>query len=205
MGTDARASLYARALRCLAQREHSRSELRTRLLQAAARPRGVAAARARGRRAAEAPDAGAAADGVGDDDLGGAREPSARSAAARAAAAELVDAVLDELQAQGYLSDDRFVESRLHVRQAGWGNRRIRHELRQHGLAPDAQQQQQLDLTERARAQALWARRFGQVATDPAERARQMRFLAARGFSGDAIRQAVAGADDELPSEPDDD
>ena len=160
MVADTRTSLHARALRWLAQREHSRSELRTRLLVAS--------------RAA--------------DDH---RDPTGP------ALAVLVDAVLDHLQAQGYLSDQRFIDSRVHARQGAWGVRRIRHELRQHGLALDDRQQQQLDASERARARALWLRRFGAVAEAPAERARQIRFLAARGFSAEAIRHAIGGGDDD--------
>ncbi|MES2088635.1 MAG: RecX family transcriptional regulator, partial [Pseudomonadota bacterium] len=47
--------------------------------------------------------------------------------------------------------------------------------------------------TELERAQALWQRRYGQVASTPAELAKQMRFLAGRGFSGEVIRRVVRG------------
>jgi regulatory protein len=41
----------------------------------------------------------------------------------------------------------------------------------------------------------VWARRFGgDPATDAAERARQMRFLTARGFSAEVIRRVIRGA-----------
>jgi regulatory protein len=39
----------------------------------------------------------------------------------------------------------------------------------------------------------VWARRFGQPAADRAERARQARFLAGRGFSADSIRRVTGG------------
>ena len=50
-----------------------------------------------------------------------------------------VEAVLDWLEARGYLSSSRFVESRVHARSSRWGNLRIRHELKQHqvALSPD--------------------------------------------------------------------
>ena len=41
------------------------------------------------------------------------------------------------------------------------------------------------------RARALWLRRFGQTPQSPEERAKQMRFLAGRGFSGDVIRRVI--------------
>ena len=43
------------------------------------------------------------------------------------------------------------------------------------------------------RAQEAWRRKFGEVPSDAAERARQARFLAARGFAGDVIRRVLAG------------
>ena len=70
-------------------------------------------------------------------------------------------------------------------------------ELAQHGLALDAEQAAQLRTTELERARALWQRRFGSPATDPAGRAKQMRFLAGRGFSGETIRRVVQGLDED--------
>jgi regulatory protein len=51
--------------------------------------------------------------------------------------------------------------------------------------------------TERARAQAVWQKKFGQVAASSAERNKQARFLASRGFSGEVVRQVVAGIADD--------
>ena len=75
--------------------------------------------------------------------------------------------------------------------------------MQQRGLEPalvDAAVQQARG-SELERAQALWQRRFGSPGATPAERARQMRFLAGRGFGGDVIRRVVRGApdDDEPP------
>ena len=49
------------------------------------------------------------------------------------------------------------------------------------------------------RAGAVWQRKFGTVASDAREQARQMRFLAGRGFSAAVIRRVVrdTGAEDE--------
>jgi regulatory protein len=51
--------------------------------------------------------------------------------------------------------------------------------------------------SELARAQAIWLKKFGQVATDAAHRNRQARFLATRGFSSDVVRQVVSGLGEE--------
>jgi regulatory protein len=152
------ASLRARALQWLSQREHSRLELRAKLLRI--------------RRDGEAP---------------GPTE-------------EEVEAVVEWLAAQGHLSDARFVESRVHARQHRFGNLRIRQELQQHGLALDADAQQALKASEFERAREVWVRKFGEPAGDASGRARQMRFLAGRGFSADVIRHVVRGGADDDPA-----
>lgn len=109
-----------------------------------------------------------------------------------------VERVLDELEARGLLSAERFVESLLHRRAARFGTARLRQELQQHKLPADAVAQavEALRGTELERARAVWQRRFGgEPAADAAERARQMRFLTARGFSSEVIRRVVRGAD----------
>jgi len=50
-----------------------------------------------------------------------------------------------------------------------------------------------LKATELERAQAVWQKKFGALPTNALEAARQMRFLATRGFGADVIRRAVKG------------
>ena len=109
-----------------------------------------------------------------------------------------IDRVLDDLESRGWLSAERFVESMVHRKAARYGAARIRIELNGHQLPDDAVRLalSALKETELQRAQALWLRRYGQVADTPQERAKQMRFLAGRGFSGDVIRQVVRGSSD---------
>jgi regulatory protein len=52
----------------------------------------------------------------------------------------------------------------------------------------------QLRATEVERAREVWRKKFGTPPVDAGERGRQMRFLASRGFGGEAIRRVVAGA-----------
>ena len=114
--------------------------------------------------------------------------------------AEQVEQLLDALQAKGLLCEERFVESRVRVRAPGLGTRRIQMELAQHGLKLAPQPLQQLRESELQRATQLWARKFGAAAQDAKARARQMRFLARRGFSGEVIRRVVP-ASEQLPSD----
>ncbi|MDE2401923.1 MAG: recombination regulator RecX [Burkholderiales bacterium] len=104
--------------------------------------------------------------------------------------------VLDTLEALGYLSAERFVDSVVHRKAARFGMARIKGELAQHHLPDDAVRQALATLqgTELERAQALWQRRYGQVSASPVDKAKQMRFLAGRGFSGDVIRRVVRGS-----------
>jgi regulatory protein len=107
-----------------------------------------------------------------------------------------VDRVLDELTRRGMLSEARFAASLVRSRAARFGTARVRQELKQHGLAPDliAQATDELARSELARARELWRRRFGAPPRDDAERAKQLRFLAARGFPTDIILRVVRGA-----------
>ena len=113
-----------------------------------------------------------------------------------------VEAVLDWLEAHQYLSQERFVESRVHARSARFGNLRIRQELKQHQaeLAPEAARA--LRDSELQRARAVRERKFEAWPANAAERARQARFLAGRGFSPEVIGRALRAppADDDAGS-----
>jgi regulatory protein len=105
-----------------------------------------------------------------------------------------VEAVLDDLQREGWLSNERFAQSLVHRRAAQHGTARIVQELRQHGLddALVAGAREQLQATEYDRALAAWAKRYGAKPADAAEYARQARFLAGRGFAHEIIRRVLA-------------
>ena len=126
------------------------------------------------------------------------RAELARKLGPHAASADELSVLLDDLQARRLLSDERFVEVLARSRSERFGAARIRQELRARGVSDDLARTAVAELrgTELQRARDLWLRRYGQPAGSPAERARQMRFLAARGFSGDVIRKVVGGAED---------
>ena len=107
--------------------------------------------------------------------------------------------VLDSLQAKDFINEDRVLESVLHRRAGKLGLGRIRQELQAKGLQPEAVAEavDQLRGSEVERARAVWRKKFGAAPQDAAQRARQMRFLAARGFAGDTIRKVVGGSDDD--------
>jgi regulatory protein len=147
-------SVKGRALRYLAQREHSRAELERKLA----------------RHVEDQPEASAQAQ---------------------------IAAALDDLSAKGLLSEARVAESVLLSQGRRYGVRRLKQTMQAKGLSPElvAHTLQQARASELERALDIWRRRFGSPPADAAERARQMRFLAGRGFEGDVIRRVVRGGE----------
>lgn len=120
---------------------------------------------------------------------------------------------LDELQAKGSIDERRVLESLVHRRAPKLGAARIQQELRSKGLDADAVKEAVAGLreTETERARAAWRKKFGPSppaadapqGTSAAERGRQMRFLAARGFTTDTIRRVVAADSNDREDESD--
>ncbi|RKU02674.1 recombination regulator RecX [Burkholderia sp. Nafp2/4-1b] len=111
---------------------------------------------------------------------------------------ESVEPVLDALEQEGWLSDARFAESLVHRRASRVGVARIVGELKRHAVGDSLVEEvnAQLRETEWARAQAVWRKKFGALPQTPAERAKQARFLAARGFSSATIVKLLKVGDD---------
>ena len=102
---------------------------------------------------------------------------------------------LDELEAKELISEPRVVASVLHQRAPRLGALRVRRELQQKGIAPEAIADAVAGLreSEAERAHALWRRRFDRPPADAKEYARQSRFLLVRGFAPDVVRKVVGG------------
>ncbi|MBC5782774.1 recombination regulator RecX [Ramlibacter sp. USB13] len=105
-----------------------------------------------------------------------------------------VKAALDELQARGFIDEQRVVDSLLHRRASRLGAARIRQELQAKGIAADrvADAVAALRGTEVARAREVWRRKFDAPPADAQQRAKQARFLIGRGFSAEAVRRVLA-------------
>ena len=106
---------------------------------------------------------------------------------------------LDELQAKGFLDEQRVVDSIVHRRAGRVGAGRIRQELQAKGIDAErvAVAVASLNASEFERAREVWRRKFGALPQDAAQRARQARFLAARGFGGEVVRRVLNTAEDE--------
>jgi regulatory protein len=106
-----------------------------------------------------------------------------------------LDSLLDEFERQGWLSEHRLADQAVVLARGRYGSRRVLDQLRQKGVtgeplvrAIDALKAQELES-----AHAVWRKRFGRPAADLAEKAKQARFLAARGFAPEAIQQVLKG------------
>ncbi|KVM08408.1 recombinase RecX [Burkholderia ubonensis] len=126
------------------------------------------------------------------------RAELARKLAPYAGEDESVEPVLDALEHEGWLSDARFAESLVHRRASRVGAARIVNELKRHAVGDTLVEEvgAQLRETEWARAQAVWRKKFGALPHTPAERAKQARFLAARGFSSATIVKLLKCGDE---------
>ena len=106
---------------------------------------------------------------------------------------------LDDLQAKGFINEQRVLESVVFRRAPRLGAMRVRQELQAKGLAPEAIAHAVAELqgSEVERAREVWRKKFQAPAEDAQGRAKQMRFLAARGFGTEAIRRVVKGGEED--------
>ena len=122
------------------------------------------------------------------------RAELARKLAAHAASREALDELLDGLAARRQLSDERYAEERTRQLARKYGAGRIRHDLVARGVdaATAARLAAASGRDDLARARAILERKYRSPATTAQERAKRMRFLQARGFDHDVIRQVLS-------------
>jgi len=140
-------SLMGRALRYLSRREHSRQELRKKLL------------------------------------------PYAESEIE-------LDELMVKLEAQSWLSDERFAESLVRRKSERYGSLKIVDELKQQGIEGDSllEIKERLKISDATRAWELWQRKYDSMVTkDPKEKSKQMRYLVSKGFPLSVVTRIVDG------------
>lgn len=111
---------------------------------------------------------------------------------------EEIEPLLDDFARRGWLSDTRFAEQWAHQRGARYGAARLKQELRQKGVAEEtiSNALEEIAGSEEDRARAVWQKKFGVLPADINERAKQLRFLAARGFSFDIIYRITGSCEE---------
>ena len=115
---------------------------------------------------------------------------------------EEINAVLDQLEQTGLLSDARAAAAYVRGHAARFGAAKLKHTLRAKGVSADliAASLAQHELgDELQRARELWQRKFGAAPAggDARAWARQARFLQSRGFSTEIIRKLLKSRDDD--------
>ena len=157
-------SLKARALRLLSLREYSRKGLAAKLQESA-------------ERYAKMPTKQAEPEIT----------PPGKSTAVQ------IEEILDDFEARGWLSDERFAEALVRRRSERYGVRKIQDELQRAGVdsGQAADLIQTLRDSEYQRAKDLWLKKFGVLAQEQKERARQYRFLASKGFSSEVVSKIL--------------
>jgi regulatory protein len=125
-----------------------------------------------------------------------ARSELERRLLAKGAPRSEVGLVLDELIAQGYLSDARYALAMAARKAGGYSRRSIAEGLKSKGVArTDIERALTEAETDDEKAlRALWQRRYGKPPMDEREKARQVRFLQARGFALSAIFKLLRDA-----------
>ncbi|XZG69605.1 regulatory protein RecX [Chitinibacteraceae bacterium HSL-7] len=118
-----------------------------------------------------------------------------------------LDALIADFVERGWLSDERFARAWVHSRQSRYGASRLRAELRIKGVADELIDATLAEASEAGaedagnsefdRARALWQRRFSTTPADQKERARQVRYLASRGFALGIAYRVVGGEEHE--------
>lgn len=115
------------------------------------------------------------------------------------------EALVDELVGLGFLSDARYAQAQVRQRRDGHAQRAIAQALKQKGVDDDTVRAALADhpVDDTAALAALWRRRFGRAPADEREKARQVRFLQARGFALSAILRLLRDppADDSGPAD----
>jgi regulatory protein len=121
------------------------------------------------------------------------RAEMTRKLAPHAESPEQLEQLLDALVVRGWLSEVRFAESRANALTRKFGSRKVEYDLKRRGVSAEVVER----AVEQARAQELetcraaWQRKFGALPQDAAERGRQARFLAGRGFCAETVRQIL--------------
>jgi regulatory protein len=125
------------------------------------------------------------------------RDELSRKLAPHAESPELLEVLLRELESRKQLSNERFAEARTRQLARKYGAARIRHDLKSKGVADELSSRAVVELNEVDKAKQILARKYRAPPTTREERAKRARFLQSRGFSYDAIYQAVRIGSDE--------
>ncbi len=108
-----------------------------------------------------------------------------------------INALLDDFQKRGWLSDERFAEQVVHARKSRYGSMKIAHELREKGVDEGLVVSAVEDVDDFRNAKSVWQRKFGELPANREAWAKQARFLQSRGFGFDVIKRVLNNTPEE--------
>lgn len=109
---------------------------------------------------------------------------------------EQLTALLDQLSERTWQSDQRFAEQFTRAKGSRYGSLRLRYAMREKGLDAEIIEQALEGQNDLELARQVWQRKFGTLPETREDKARQVRFLASRGFPSEVIRRVMGGAID---------
>ena len=117
------------------------------------------------------------------------RDELRRKLAPKVQEGEDLEGVLDALVKDGWLSDARFAEVSIRAKARRFGPRMLAHQLRGKGVDEESIEQafRAAGADGASSLERIWASRFREAPADEREKARQVRFLQARGFALEEI------------------
>jgi regulatory protein len=117
-----------------------------------------------------------------------------RKLAPRAQSSAALEDLLADLEKRKQLSNERFAAERARVLARKYGEARVRQDLKSKGVSRDLIERVSTE-GELERARGILERKYRQPATTREERAKRMRFLQSRGFSGEIIFKLLSARD----------
>lgn len=102
-----------------------------------------------------------------------------------------INALLDDFQKRGWLSDERFAEQVVHARKSRYGSMKIAQELREKGVDEGLVANAVDAVDDLQNARNVWQKKFGAAPASREAWAKQARFLQSRGFSFDVIKRVL--------------
>ena len=113
--------------------------------------------------------------------------------------ADDIPVLITDFKERGWLSDVRFTEHIVRVRQVKFGSAKIANELREKGVSEEliTEAVSEVRTSELENAAEVWRKKYNQIASDRNEWAKQARFLQSRGFGFDTIKQVLKAAEND--------
>lgn len=111
---------------------------------------------------------------------------------------EEIKSLLDFLRERGWLSEERYIKSYLDSKSKKYGILKIKYALTQKTSNSELVNQvlSENPIDEYSLAYKLWLKKFGAIATERNELAKQIRFLQNKGFSFAVIKKVIDNFDE---------